>query len=513
MALLAATKPNLFIKSTVRATFMKHSSKSEVFIAALVVALGVSAAPKSANFFKGESVLAQSTAPNAAPESNSELRIESSSSMAVTTQNSVQRLKQQSPNTQVSIDYQDANTALQSVRDGKADLAAVGRPLAAPEKTDLSVTPQGRKKIAIVVGADNPFRGNLTFEQFAKIFRGEITDWSEVGGQPGPIRLVDRPDSNDTRQALQNYAVFQQAPFQAAPGAIKVAQDDTDAVVKELGTQGISYAIADQVSDKPGVRIVPMHKTLPSDPRYPFSQPLYYVSSATPSPAVAAFLGNPTAPLAAPAAPAAPAPAPAQSPAPASAQTADYSWLPWLLLLPLLLGAGLLWWLLKHRSAPAAPPVVTPAPVPIVPPAAPPVPAAPIVAAADEPTLKLYEERLVADTTRQKVGDVSIKKHIETEQAQVSIPLETDRVIIERSVPDANTIATDAAFQEGKIARIETYAEVPDIQKETFIREEVNVRKEIEHDIVNSEATVRKEELDVNAEGAVEIDRDRQRLT
>ena len=485
---------------------MNQYRKRETLVASLVLTLSLSAVPRPAALFKVDPVLAQSVVPNASSENSPVVKIGSSSSMAVTNQNFTQRLKQQSPNAEVKVDYQEPNTAIQSLQDGKVDLAAVGRSLTAQEKANLVVVPQDRKKIAIVVGANNPFTGDLTFEQFAKIFRGEITDWSEVGGEPGQIQLVDRPDANDTRQALQTYDVFKQAPFQAAAGATKLAQDDTDPMVKALGNRGISYAIADQVTDKPGVRIVPMHKTLPSDPRYPFSQPLAYVYKGTPSPAVQAFLGNavPASPVAVPASPAVTAPVPAQ--APAAVQTTDRSGLPWWLLLLPLLGAGL-WWLLRNRSRRAIAPVVTPKVVPVPPPAPPIAPAAvspplepalPVVPAADSSTFKLYEERLVADTVRQKVADVSISKHIETEQAQVSIPLETERVVIEHIVPSANIVAPDATFAEGEVARIETYKETPDIHKETFIREEVSVRKEIEHDIVDAEATVRKEQLDID---------------
>ncbi len=481
---------------------MKRLQPKEALIASLVVTFSLAAVPKPTAFFRIDSASAQSASPN----SNTSLKIDGSSSTAVTTEDRVQHLKQQAPNTDVKVDYRGTDAALQAVKDGQIDVAAVGRPLTAAEKVNTTVVPQTRKKIAIVVGSDNSFTGNLTFEQFAKIFRGEITDWSEVGGPPGPIQLVDRPDSNDTRESLQAYDVFKQAPFQAAPGAIKLNQDDTDAMIKALGNRGISYAIADQVTDKPGVRIVPMHKTLPSDPRYPFSQPISYVYKGTPSPAAQTFLGIAAS---APAAPAPVAPAPASpsapAPAPAPAQTHDYSWLLWLLLLPIL--GGLLWWLLKNRSQPAAiAPVVAPKVVPVPPPA----PAAPIVPVAEPPSLKLYEERLVADTTRQKVGDVAVSKHVETDQAEVSIPLEKERVIIERVVPtDAESVSAkhnEDAFHEGEITRIETYEETPDIHKETFVREEVSVRKEVEHDTVEAEATIRKEQLDIDTDGNPVVD-------
>ena len=157
--------------------------------------------------------------------------------------------------------------------------------------------PVARHKIAIFVGANNPFRGGLTGEQFASIFRGELTDWSQVGGSPAPIRLIDRPDTSDTRRALSRYPVFQVAPFQTGATAKKLESDSTDAVILQLGKNQISYAIADQVINNSAVRVLPMYGTLPSDPSYPFSQPLAYVYKGdTPSAAVQAFLGFATAP-------------------------------------------------------------------------------------------------------------------------------------------------------------------------------------------------------------------------
>ena len=106
-----------------------------------------------------------------------------------------------------------------------------GRPLTAQEKAQglIAASPK-RQKVAIVVGSDNPFTGDLSFRQFAQIFRGEIKDWSEVGGQPGRIQLIDRPATNDTRQALENYEIFKQVPFVAADNAATTAVGSQAAV-------------------------------------------------------------------------------------------------------------------------------------------------------------------------------------------------------------------------------------------------------------------------------------------
>ena len=119
----------------------------------------------------------------------------------------------------------------------------------------------------------------------------------------------------------------------------------------------------------------------------------------------------------------------------------------------------------------------------------------------DHQTLRLYEERLVANKRRVKTGEVAIGKHVETEVERVSVPVEKERVIVERVTPaDAGRPVApgEAAFREGEVAHVEVYEETPDIRKEAFVREEVRVRKEVEQEVVNTSETVRREELDVN---------------
>jgi uncharacterized protein (TIGR02271 family) len=119
----------------------------------------------------------------------------------------------------------------------------------------------------------------------------------------------------------------------------------------------------------------------------------------------------------------------------------------------------------------------------------------------DHQTLRLYQERLIANKTRVKTGEVTVGKHIETETARVSVPVERERVVIERVTPaDAGTAVTpgEADFREGEVARVEIYEETPNIQKEAFVREEVRIRKEVDRETVNAEEQLRREELDVN---------------
>ncbi|BAZ14123.1 PRC-barrel domain-containing protein AvaK [Calothrix sp. NIES-4071] len=121
----------------------------------------------------------------------------------------------------------------------------------------------------------------------------------------------------------------------------------------------------------------------------------------------------------------------------------------------------------------------------------------------EDQTFKLYEERLVANKQRHKTGEVAIGKHVETETARVAVPVEKERVVVERVTPsDAGKVVPDAtAFRSGEVAHVEVYEEVPDIRKETFVKEEVRVKKVVDQETVETQETVRREELDVDSEG------------
>jgi len=117
---------------------------------------------------------------------------------------------------------------------------------------------------------------------------------------------------------------------------------------------------------------------------------------------------------------------------------------------------------------------------------------------------KLYEERLVANKHRQKTGEVSVGKHVETEIARASVPVQRERVVIERTPAtsfEAVEVQPDLDFREGEVARVEIYEETPDIHKEAFVREEVQVHKEVDREMVDAEETIRREELDIDTSG------------
>lgn len=119
----------------------------------------------------------------------------------------------------------------------------------------------------------------------------------------------------------------------------------------------------------------------------------------------------------------------------------------------------------------------------------------------DHQLLKFYQERLIVD--RNRAEQEAINKREDTQTAQSSISAETEQVIVIPSESNTTDIAplSQHDFQEGEVARIEIFAEIPDVRKEVFVREEVSIRKEIDRTTVNVQETLRRETLEVNTQG------------
>ncbi|MFM6040414.1 MAG: substrate-binding domain-containing protein [Sphaerospermopsis kisseleviana] len=281
---------------------MWKQEKNDSIVLHLALSLALATTPLAANVLGSLPVLAESTTDVSTfplpqiVENGTRVRIDGSMSLVMINQSLKDSFEKQFSGTEVEIRVNGTDAALKALLDGEIDIAAIARGLTPAEKAQsLEQIRLHREKIAIIVGANNPFQGGLTIEQFAKIFRGEITDWSELGGAPGKIRLIDRPLNGDIRNSFRNYPVFKSAEFGTGANAIQIAEDKTALIVKELGTDGISYARDNQVSKLPDVRTLKIQGFTANESKYPFSQPLVYVYKQNPSPAVASFLGFTTA--------------------------------------------------------------------------------------------------------------------------------------------------------------------------------------------------------------------------
>ncbi|MEH1782615.1 MAG: DUF4912 domain-containing protein [Nostoc sp.] len=282
---------------------MWQQEKKDTSIVRLVLWVALATTPMAATLVLSAPMLAQST-PEATSfplpttvQNGSTVRIDGSSSLSAINQSLKKSFEKQFVGTKVEVAANGTSTALKKLLDGKIDIVAMGRGLTPAEKAQgLEQVRLRREKIAIVVGADNPFKGSLTSKQFARIFRGQITNWSQLGGTSEKIRLIDHPNTSETRNTFRTYPAFKTAEFATGANATQLTEDNTAEIIKQLGKDGISYVLANQVSKLKGVRVLQLHQALPEDAKYPFSQPLVYVYKKNPSLTIVDFLGYTLAP-------------------------------------------------------------------------------------------------------------------------------------------------------------------------------------------------------------------------
>ena len=97
-----------------------------------------------------------------------------------------------------------SGSGIKAVQEGRCDIGLSSRDLKAEEKeAGLSGTVLAYDGIAIIVHPENPV-ADLSLETIAKIYTGEITNWSEVGGNDAEIVLIGREAGSGTRDGFES---------------------------------------------------------------------------------------------------------------------------------------------------------------------------------------------------------------------------------------------------------------------------------------------------------------------
>jgi phosphate transport system substrate-binding protein len=167
--------------------------------------------------------------------------------------------------------------------DGQVDIGYISRDLTAAEKSTgkVDAVAIGASGTGVGVNAANPVKG-LTKDQVAKIFSGQITDWKDVGGTPGKIRVLLREPESSTRSAFESY-FFGSAKPVYAKDAIEVFQIDETLKAISSFKDSIGMMTMNATSfSSTDVKLLAIdnvsatRETL-SNGTYPIRRPLYFV--------------------------------------------------------------------------------------------------------------------------------------------------------------------------------------------------------------------------------------------
>ena len=97
-----------------------------------------------------------------------------------------------------------SGSGIKAVGEGRCDIGLSSRALKDEEKaTGLTQTILAYDGIAIIVNPANPIN-DLSLEQIAKVYTGEITNWSQLGGEDGEIVLIGREAGSGTRDGFES---------------------------------------------------------------------------------------------------------------------------------------------------------------------------------------------------------------------------------------------------------------------------------------------------------------------
>ena len=107
------------------------------------------------------------------------------------------------PGVTVSYDPTGSGAGITGATDKTLDIGLSSRALKDDEKADVDGTTIALDGIAIIVNNASKVK-DLTVDQLKQMFTGEITNWSEVGGDDGEIVLIGREAGSGTRDGFES---------------------------------------------------------------------------------------------------------------------------------------------------------------------------------------------------------------------------------------------------------------------------------------------------------------------
>ncbi|WP_179149173.1 substrate-binding domain-containing protein [Pseudomonas syringae] len=198
----------------------------------------------------------------------------------------------------VSVDVaaHGSGTGFSALKAGNTDIAASSRPIKDQEAKELASLGDlksaageqviGIDGVAVIVNPANPLR-QLDTLQLARIFSGEIKDWSEAGGNPGAIHLYVRDDKSGTYETFKELVLTKYGKQLAANASrFESSEQLSDEVSKDVngigftGLPSVRHAKAVAIADGESRPMLPTTSLIATED-YPLSRRLYlYVPPA-----------------------------------------------------------------------------------------------------------------------------------------------------------------------------------------------------------------------------------------
>lgn len=152
----------------------------------------------------------------------------------------------------VTYDPTGSGTGIESVGNGSCDIGLSSRALKAEEtEGGLTSTVVALDGIAVIVNEGCPVE-DLSLEQIAAIFTGEVTDWSDLGGDTGTIACIGREAGSGTRDGFESITGTEDTCV------LDQELTSTGAVIEAVknNPNAIGYASLSSAEGQEGIRLV-----------------------------------------------------------------------------------------------------------------------------------------------------------------------------------------------------------------------------------------------------------------
>lgn len=232
------------------------------------------------------------------------LQIRGSDTMLNVVQELVEVYMENNPDQAIALTGGGSGTGISGLRNRTVDIANSSREMRGKEKIDLkskgvepTLIPIGVDCITIVVNENNKVN-KLTTEQLGAIFRGEIKNWNEVGGDDVPITLYGRQSNSGT------FFVFRERILKGEYSYEMRHMNGNSQIFEAIkqDVSGIGYIGRGYVSKNPHVKVVsiaadenaayinPLELTFKDADKYPIVRTLNQYVAGKPQGAIRDFI-------------------------------------------------------------------------------------------------------------------------------------------------------------------------------------------------------------------------------
>jgi len=240
----------------------------------------------------------QTTATMTTPQQSVEINQKGSDTLLVLAQRWAEEYMKTHPNAKIAVSGGGSGTGIAALINGQIDIADSSREIKQSEIDEAKaegITPVEWRValdgISALVHPSNPI-GELTIEQLGLIYRGNLTNWKQLGG-PDMLIITYGRQSNSGTYVYWKEHVLGDKDYRADMQSLNGNSDIVDAVSKDkggIGYVGIAYAesrrsevkILAVKKDAGSPAVMPTQSTI-LDGSYPISRYLYLYTNGIPT--------------------------------------------------------------------------------------------------------------------------------------------------------------------------------------------------------------------------------------